>query len=401
MSAYRPAVPMLPYLGSHPQPVGVGDVGAGFSQPWSQQQEVWLAAHSGAAAPAPTQTDAAKARGPSDNDCIRSDDGNELCFPTYDPLRLPPTAVCVAYGQRGSGKSALFLCWLYELRGTIRYFYAISGTDKENGQYRTRVPVEFCADELSSDLLERIWQHQATMLHDLPPDLAAAGWTKEDCTIRIMFDDCMQDEKELKSTELKRMLMNGRHMMTGGFFCVQYPKSLPPKLRTQAQIIVLFAEKDLTVLKVIWEENFRRVFPDWSRFQWVVAQCTKNHRALILDNTIKSENEMDKIFVYRADMEILKRKEWNPWLNKMDDWHLGADVMWPFHYRYWREPTGVKLDYSKGVVPGVTGHGGVTTTTTTSTKRRASGGGRKKAEAPKMTLAIRRQDGVREVLGTR
>ncbi len=280
-------------------------------------------------------------------------DWNNLELRVFNPTKLSPDIVAIAYGNRRSGKSVLFSEWLYRSRHDIKYLYVFSSTDEfsQDPTWRLRVPHIFTKSELCEDTLQTIKKRQEFLLTNPPPNLAALGWNRSSYTIRTVFDDVMHDEEQLRKKQMKDLLMNGRHKATGAYFCVQNPISLPKKLRTQAEVIILFAEKDTAVVERIWKENFRTVVPDWHVFKRIVDKYTANFNVLILDNTSKSQRLQDKLFVYKADINLVKSKEYNPYLDRYDDWHVSADVMWPFYYRYYRPPVQANFDYNTGCLP--------------------------------------------------
>ena len=267
-------------------------------------------------------------------------------LPWFDPTTMNPTAFVAAYGSRGSGKSRMFLHWLFRRRHQVRYMVVFSTTNSVNGFWSRHLPPIFCAPDLLPHVVARTIERNKMVVINRPPGME--DWREEDLAVVMMFDDVMQNGKALRNEVMKDLATNGRHAKTNAYFCVQKPSLFPTDLRNQCQLVVVFREKNQKTLKVIWEENFGTVVPDFKQFVALVKQVTSvQGRALVLDT------EANKLYIYKAELKDLETLEWNPYLDPpgYDIWHISPHVMWPYYYRYMLDEEVTRFNWNSGKPP--------------------------------------------------
>jgi len=217
-------------------------------------------------------------------------------------------------GKRNSGKSVLIRDMLYHLnRSKIPRIVVFSGTEDSTGYYGQYVPDAFIFSTLDLDVLEKIVEKQKKLTSDkkfgrIPADT--------DTRLVLLLDDVGFDKKVLKSTTIREVMMNGRHLGITFMLALQYSMDISPDLRTNIDYV--FSMRDnipKNVAKLY--ENFFGVFETLAQFRTVFEQCTQNYEVLCLDNTNPCAPLGESVQWYKAKLDRA--------------FHFGSKESWEFH----------------------------------------------------------------------
>jgi hypothetical protein len=96
--------------------------------------------------------------------------------------------------------------------------------------------------------------------------------------------------------------MNGRHVNSLVVITLQYPKGIPPALRTNIDYTFIFRESNMNNRKILYD-NYAGMFNTFDDFCQVMDQCTNNFECLVIDNTGRSNAINDQVFWYKAEQQ--------------------------------------------------------------------------------------------------
>lgn len=108
----------------------------------------------------------------------------------------------ILYGPSGSGKSALITSILNSLRGKIPLIVVCNPTNAQNGDYKGIAPDESIYDDLTADLMKRIFQRQTNVM-------AMYNLVRDPEQIRPLFIKIADTETKLKVEKVDSIYNKG------------------------------------------------------------------------------------------------------------------------------------------------------------------------------------------------
>lgn len=141
-------------------------------------------------------------------------------------------------GRRRSGKSFLCRWFLYNLKHRYPFVIVITGT-KSNDFWQNQIPEFTVYDvDMMDDVLNAIFERQdaiAQVNKYLPDD------KKIDRRVLLVLDDVLQNKDTLRfSKPLNRVYVNGRHYDISIICMIQDPRGLPPTIRENTDLCIIF-----------------------------------------------------------------------------------------------------------------------------------------------------------------
>ena len=115
----------------------------------------------------------------------------------------------------------------------------------------------------------------------------------------IVLDDCMVEEN-FRETELKSLIINGRHWNITTFVVMQYTSDIHPCIRTSFQGVFVFPNSNKSIHKKIWEQ-YAGCIPEFSQFCEILNSLPA-YTALFIDNRGMVDKWQDRIFQYTATL---------------------------------------------------------------------------------------------------
>ena len=224
-----------------------------------------------------------------------------------DPNQGPPSILLV--GSKRTGKTFLIKDLMYYFRRTPAGMI-LTGSEASAEKFAEFFPKSFIFDEIDDEMIKRmenIVNNQRKLRRKK---------TEGDYSSLILFDDCGYDTKIAKKKVIKGMFMNGRNWKILLMMAVQYCKSVPPDLRSNADYVFILREPVIGERKKIWNE-FAGVIP-FDAFCEVMDVCTEDYGCIVLDKTTVSNKVEDMFFWYRAKDPPKKFK-------------VGTKKLWEFH----------------------------------------------------------------------
>lgn len=169
----------------------------------------------------------------------------------------------VIVGRRRSGKSFLARYLMYHKRHSFPCGAVITGT-KLNNYWAKYVPREFIHDvEDMNSVIEQVFKRQDFILKY--PELEI------DPRMFLILDDVMSDKYRLRfSKALSKIFTDGRHHKIFILVTVQDPRGLPPDLRENADLAIIFRQLQETRKEAVSKDflSYIDCKNDRLRFLW-------------------------------------------------------------------------------------------------------------------------------------
>ena len=186
---------------------------------------------------------------------------------------------------------------------------AMAPTEDTLKIFREFLPDACVFDHFSQDKLER--------LVSLQRELVNRGKKRN---VLIILDDCMYQKGVLKSTCMRSIFFNGRHDNISLMCAAQYLMEIECSFRTNIDFLFTMRENILSNRQKLHKYFFGQ-FAKFEEFDKVMAACTQDFKALVLDGTVSSTEPTDSVMWYKASV-------------KVPEFRLCKKVFWSFSERY-------------------------------------------------------------------
>lgn len=183
----------------------------------------------------------------------------------YNNMDLILPGLYIIGGEQGMGKSYLLKWIMRKLRNKLAWGIVFTNTFFDNNPF-DYIPKEYVHPEYDEEIL--------TYLMDMQEKLISEGEVYE-CF--VIFDDAIDDENLFTSKALKRLSVQCRHYHISVFFCTQYPNMLPPRMRTNCMIVVIFQTHTEVALKALYK-SYGQHFETFNDFKTFVMANTGDHK---------------------------------------------------------------------------------------------------------------------------
>jgi energy-coupling factor transporter ATP-binding protein EcfA2 len=216
----------------------------------------------------------------------------------FDMKTMPPDAVVLLVGKRGTGKSTLLKDICYNVKDQLHCGIACCPTeDSVEGSdgLSSFIPGPLIHDSYKPQVVEKLLNYQKKSVKKYGKEKTKRQF--------IILDDCCYDKKILKGTELRQLAMNGRHRRLFFINAIQYLCDLSPDIRTNVDIVFCLKENILSNKERLWK-HFFGCFPDFTTFCQTMDALTSNFGAMVLNNRSRSTKLEDQIFHYTADHKL-------------------------------------------------------------------------------------------------
>lgn len=165
-----------------------------------------------------------------------------------------------------------------------------SATASANGSFDGIIPPRLIHQTLDTGVLSTVAQCQTRQ------------WSRGSGTeVVIVLDDVAYDTA-MRSSIMRELFMNGRHLHVTILLTCQYGYSVPPSLR--ANVDVVFACKDYNVnsKRKLWSSYFG-MYGTFAAFNDAFERCTQNYETLVYS----SMGGDSCVFWYKADPKLRPR----------------------------------------------------------------------------------------------
>lgn len=219
----------------------------------------------------------------------------DMKLKTFYPNTIPPEAVCVFVGPRGSGKSVAMANVLYWKRKYLSAGIVMSATEEGNSYWGQYMNKAFIYHEFRPFELKQLYEKQKERVK---------GWKKKTSpNIFCIAEDVVYDKQLKTDPTLRQIFFNGRHFNWFYLMSIQYSKSIPPEYRNNINVLFVFGEDSHIERRKLYDSFFGFV-PTYQMFCDILNEYTQNYGILVLDRTQRSNKLEDRLFHWRADPSL-------------------------------------------------------------------------------------------------
>ena len=223
----------------------------------------------------------------------------------WDPGSLKDHRIVMIIGRRGTGKSVLQRDLMRHMATRLEFGIAMTPTEETVDVYKQHVPEACIYRSFNQEKLEEMIALQRKALRT----------KKKPRNLYLLLDDCIYDKKVLKSTAMRDLFLNGRHLHLHMNCAVQYLMDLSPDLRSNIDYVICTRDVIIANRVKLWKYFFG-MFARFDDFSKVFDKCTENYSTIVMDNTVARTTSIeDCVFWYRADPEP-------------PPFRMGSDVFW-------------------------------------------------------------------------
>lgn len=235
----------------------------------------------------------------------------KLKLSKWDPSAIKPYRIILIIGRRGTGKSTLLEDLLYQMRSNVDFAVAMSPTEESLNMFRQHMPESWLYPGYTPGKVEDMVEMQK-----------ALSRCNKHRSLLLTLDDCLYEKSVLRSTCMRQLFFNGRHLRICLIFAVQYLVDVDPSLRTQIDYVISLREGILSNKNRL-HRFFYGIVPNFQDFCNVLDKVTDNYGALVLDATCTSTKLEDCLYWYRANI-------------KLPPFKIGKPVFWKLASKYGR-----------------------------------------------------------------
>lgn len=230
----------------------------------------------------------------------------------FNPTTIKQHRIIFLIGKRHTGKSSLMIDLLSKMP-CPDFVMGFSPTDDTLETFKAFMPTSCIYSQFSQEKLER--------LLSLQREIIRRGKTR---SVLLILDDCLYQKGILKSTAMRDLFFNGRHLNVGLICACQYLMDISPELRTNIDYLCSMRENTISNRQKLHKFFFGQ-YAKFEEFDRVMTACTQNYSALIMDATVASTNSEDCIFWYRAPLNVPPFRLGKPEIWRLSETHLKSE----------------------------------------------------------------------------
>jgi hypothetical protein len=220
--------------------------------------------------------------------------------------QLPPHFFIVLEGSRRIGKS-IFLKWLlYYYRDAFDLAIVITETSF-NGFWQPIVGNKWVHHGWKPLLVQLLLQSQE---EELRKEIYSNGRYKKR-RVLLILDDIIGDKAHIhEDTMLNTLAVEGRHSGISVALTTQDAKAINPTLRNNADVAIIFQQKNWRAKEAIWRD-FINLFPNRKSAEEVMMKYTMDHDCIVVENC-KLSQEPVKLYFHVAGKKTFDESKINP-----------------------------------------------------------------------------------------
>ena len=208
-----------------------------------------------------------------------------------DNFNLTTPSLNIIVGAQGLGKSHLIKMIMHKLRKKFDYGIVFTNTFFDNNPF-PYIEDEYIHPEYNEKVLENLMDIQAKLI----------GEGKKKSAF-VIFDDCIDDDKEFSSPTLKRLTTQLRHYLTV-IFSTQYCNAIPSRMRTNAMCVFMFHTDTKNSLEALYN-SYGQAFETYNDFKKFILEKTSAKYNFIYYNKMQNDNSLENNYkVYRCPAKI-------------------------------------------------------------------------------------------------
>jgi hypothetical protein len=218
-------------------------------------------------------------------------------------------------GKRGTGKTTLVNDILASIDNDWDVVVAMSPHPDSRRALAKIFPESCIHDSYDEEVINRILSTTR--------NLRSEGI---DTRVLLILDDgCMANPRVLKSTTMRDLYMNGRHLGIEVYSVIQYALDMPKCLRSQVDYVFAFREVSESPIRTLYTTFFSNI-KSYGDFSAILEACTQDHGCMVLDSTVQGTLANNYgIHWYRASIREPTAL-------------LGSRAQWLLHHMFYRPP---------------------------------------------------------------
>ena len=262
---------------------------------------------------------------------------NKIEVSYFDLNTICQNPTIIINAKRGSGKSTMVRELMNYFNSSLHYPVCVlcSYSEKVDPYYSFFLPPSYIYEDCER-MISKVLKRQIEM-KNLNNQRIKEGNKQIDDRILVVMDDCISDSKLWrKSKDLAEIFYNGRHYNITLVIVSQDIVAIPPAFRSNIDIVMLFNTSIQEEIKKLYQ-HYAGEFSSVQEFKDTLTTVCQDYGILIiLKRGFKSTNLSDKIFRYRADIDLkpkifgckkyikLDKKYYNSeWLNDYNNYIYG------------------------------------------------------------------------------
>lgn len=238
----------------------------------------------------------------------------------FDPAQIKEHRIAFLIGKRHTGKSKLMLEILSKMTPPD-FVLGFSPTDDTLETFKKFMPSTCIFSSFNQEKLEK--------LLSLQRELIRRGKKR---SVLLILDDCLYQKNVLRSTAMRDLFFNGRHLNIGLICACQYLMDISPELRTNIDYLYSMREGTISNRQKLHKFFFGQ-FSKFDEFDKVMTACTQSYSALVLDATIATTKSSECIFWYRAKLDV-------------PEFRLGRNTVWKLSEKHMKSEAEVRREQS-------------------------------------------------------
>lgn len=230
----------------------------------------------------------------------------------FAPASIKEHRITFLIGKRHTGKTSLMIDVLSKIPKPD-YILGFSPTDDTLETFKKFMPM--------SSIFSKFCNSKLELLLSLQRETIRRGKTR---SVLLVLDDCLYQKGVLKSTAIRDLFFNGRHLNVGLICAAQYMMDISPELRTNIDYLFCMRENTISNRQKLHKFFFGQ-FSKFDEFDRVMIACTQNYSALVMDSTVSSTKVDDCIFWYRAVTDVPQFRLGKSTMWRLAEMHMKSD----------------------------------------------------------------------------
>lgn len=220
-----------------------------------------------------------------------------LELPPWNPEMFPADGTCVLFGSRRTGKSWMIRYLLWQYRYMYRAVIIMTNT-KQNKFWGQYVPFKFIHTPYDPYVIAQILDLQKALIAQNELNAGNPAMLINPY-IALVLDDVVAGNMH-HDEQLNQLFYEGRHSCMAIFIATQYPKSLPPGVRGNADLAVVFPQESFGEQEIIREQYFNFFESKWD---WIITlmEYTRDHNCIVMNMTDKTVPQIQRIYTHKAE----------------------------------------------------------------------------------------------------
>lgn len=209
----------------------------------------------------------------------------------FIPENIKDHRITFIIGKRGTGKTVL-LKDLLSKYPPVDFVIGMTPTEETADVFREFMPESCIYHEFNQQKLEQMLSVQRDLIRK-----------RKTRNFLLILDDCMYQKGVLKSTAMRDLVMNGRHLHIAMIVCVQYLMDCGPDIRGNVDYCFALRENIISNRMKMWKFFFG-MFSKYEEYAKAMDACTNDFSAMVMDNTSKCTTVEDTVFWYKASTDL-------------------------------------------------------------------------------------------------